>query len=215
MYDKNPRSWHLRIREIVDPLNKSVHSVTGVSPFKAVFGIPAAKINDSIILDKSTEARKREQLYKLIRKRTLKSKMSYSKEHEWPSLAKGEHVIIKYTNSKSERERPGVVHVDSDSTNPRVEVYFADNPPKLKYLGIHKGHIFKRIEPLEPVLSPGEIHNYFKTRSDSVCGTVGDRLDYQLPLLQDVESVPVESNTETSIVQRPKRKRKAPQRLQL
>ena len=215
MFDKNPRSWHLRMRDIIDPLNKSVHSVTGVSPYKLVFGIPAASINDSKILDKSSEARKREQLYKLVRRRTLKSKMSYSKEHRWPSLIKGEQVIVKYTNNKSEKERPGVVHIDSGSENPRVEIHFPDNPPKFKYLGIHKGHIFKRMEPLEPLITPGEIQNYFRPPESSVCGTVGDGLIYQLPLVQHAEREFDTCDTRNSTPKRPKRTRKAPDRLQV
>ena len=103
------------------------------------------------ILDKSNEARKREQLYKMIRARIIKSKSNYSKEHRWPELEKGEEIIVKYTNSKSERERNGVVQEDSGTNNPRAEIYFPDNPPKYKVLGIHKGHILKRLKPAPPL----------------------------------------------------------------
>ena len=74
--------------------------MTGVSPYKVIFGIPGASINDTVIRDKSAEARKREQLYKTVRSRTIKSKSTYSAEHTWPSLRKGESVIegqLSYT----------------------------------------------------------------------------------------------------------------------
>ena len=153
MVGKNPRSWHLYIGDMLDPINKSVHGTTGVSPYKVIFGIPASKINNEIILDKSAESRKREQLYKLVRQRTIKSKMTYSKDHTWPMLDKGESIIVKYTNSRYEKERPGVVHEFSGADTPRVMVYFENNPPKIKILGIHKGHVWKRIEPLEPLIN--------------------------------------------------------------
>ena len=86
MFGKNPRSWHNFIGNMIDPLNKSVSTVTGVSPYRAVFGIPAPKINDCVIRDNSEEARKRERLYKMIRKRTIDSKLTYSKEHKWPTI---------------------------------------------------------------------------------------------------------------------------------
>ena len=151
MHGKNPRSWHTRIGDIVDPLNKAVHSVTGVSPYKVIFGVPACRINNVKIEDKSSEARKREQLYKMIRSRIITSKSTYSKDHTWPPLEAGEPVIVKYTNSKYEKERHGTVQDSSGPQNPRAEIYFPDNPPKYKTLGIHKGHIYKRIEPLPPL----------------------------------------------------------------
>ena len=153
MHGKNPRSWHSHIGEIVDPLNKAVHSVTGVSPYKVLHGVPASTINNFKIQDKSSESRKREQMYKMIRNRIIASKCTYSKEHTWPSLEIDEPVIVKYTNSKNEKERHGTVSERSGPENPRVEVYFPDNPPKYKTLGIHKGHIYKRIEPLPPLFS--------------------------------------------------------------
>ena len=154
MYNKNPRSWHTKIGDVVDPINKAVHSVTGMSPYKIVFGIPGARINNQKITDKSAEARKREQMYKMVRQRIITSKSKYSKDHEWPPLEKGEAVIVKYTDSKYEKERHGTVHIDSGSDSPRAEVYFPNNPPKYKVLGIHKGHIYKRLEPKEALYPP-------------------------------------------------------------
>ena len=151
MQGKNARAWHNHIGDVIDPINKAVHSVTGVSPFKTVFGIPASRINNLKIEDKSSEARKREQLYKMIRSRIIKSKSTYSKDHQWPVLEANEQVIVKYTNSKYETERHGKVQERSGPENPRAEIYFPDNPPKYKTLGIHKGHIYKRIEPLPPL----------------------------------------------------------------
>ena len=84
MYQKNPRWWHSRIGDVVDPLNKAVYSVTGMSPYKIVFGIPGARINYHKITDKSAEARKRDQTYKKVRQRTISSKSKYSKDHDWP-----------------------------------------------------------------------------------------------------------------------------------
>ena len=227
MFGKNNRKWHLAIGDIIDPLNKSVNCTTGVSPHKAVFGIPAPKINNEIILDKSKEARKREQLYKMIRARTIASKSTYSKNHKWPVLEQGEDVIVKYTNSRYETEKPGKICVRSDELNPRAEVYFENNPAKFKVLGIHKGNIYKRIKPRTPLLK--DIND--DTKKSNIREIENDCLDKQIvdpPLdFQDKtdskdianKSPDTENKTDATIVKeniqptRTKRTRKVPDRL--
>ena len=204
MFGKNPRAWHLHVREIVDPLNKSVHSVTRCSPHKVVFGVSGQTIGRTSVKDKSDEFKKRNQLYRMIRGRILASKSTYSSEHKWPSLFKNENVIVKYTDSKNEKERFGIVKEFSNSENPRAEIHFPENPPKFRNLGIHKGHIFRRVAPLPPFVSHSE--NEPKEKEDKHRNVDSVK---SIPLIQN------ETGDETSIVKksRPQRNRRAPNRL--
>ena len=228
MFDKNNRRWHLNIGDVVDPLNKSVNNTTGVSPHKAVFGIPAPKINNESILDKSQEARKREQLYKMIRARTIAKKSTYSKDHTWPVLEEGEDIIVKYTNSRYEKERPGKVHVRSDETNPRAEVYFENNPPKFRILGIHKGNIYKRVQPLKPLIENNivdkkdsnlqleEGDNYEEMIFEPPIDFTDDNVDKNDNKTRSPETIenPIEPMETTPVIYtRAKRLRKVPDRL--
>ena len=106
---------------------------------------------------------------------------------------------MKYTNSKSEKERPGVVQEFSGTGSPRVEVHFPDNPPKFKHLGIHKGHIFKRVTPLEPIVITNATSKVSESQKKSIS--------------QPVAKSTTESD-ETCKESRPKRMRKAPERLE-
>ena len=150
----------------------------------------------------------------MIRERILKSKSTYSDSHVWPVLNKGENIIVKYTDSKSERERYGIVEELSNRENPRVEVYFPDNPPKCKILGIHKGHVYKRISPVESVLD-----RLVQPRKDQgpIAGTVvatpQEAIDPD-PILGSTETEPQLVVEKDPAPARPSRVRKAPVRLQ-
>ena len=150
MYNKNPRQWHHSVNQIIDPLNKAPNSITKVSPYKAMFGIPPQKISHIEVSGNSKECKERKQLYKMIYERTKKARLGYGDYHKWPRLEKGEEVIVKYSGARNAKEKIGEVMELSDESNPRVNVFFPDSI-KCPELGIHKGMIYKRSKAVEPL----------------------------------------------------------------
>ena len=147
MSSENPRSWHMRMPQIIDPLNKSVHGVTKMSPYKIIFGVAPSEICGKEIQVSDEEQKHRLKMHKLARDRTIAAKKKYSKDFKWPIVEKGQEIIVKYTDSRLEKERQGIALETSNSDNPRVEVHFPDNPPAKQNMGIHKGHIYMTKDP--------------------------------------------------------------------
>ena len=147
MFNQNPRSWHTMLNKIIDPLNKAPNAITGVSPYKVVFGIPPIKIAERQIPGNTDEIKRRNQLYQMVYEKTKEHRKSYSSDHKWPILQPGEEVIIKYQGGKKGKEKHGVVLEYSGEDSPRVDVK-CEGDKKCSQLGIHKGQIYKRKVPL-------------------------------------------------------------------
>lgn len=171
MFEKNPKSWHVHLNKIIDPINKVPNKVTGVSPYKCIFGVSPLKINGTEIEENTKADKARNLLFKAIRRKTIDSKESYSKNHDWPILQEGQEVVIKYSGGKKGKEKPGVVLAFSGKENPRVDVFFDQNK-KCKEMGIHKGMIYLRQEVLPPLFeaalleSPEMPHFSVETKAD-------------------------------------------------
>ena len=150
MHLKNPRQWHQYLQDIIDPLNKAPNRVTGVSPYKIIFGIPPQKIGQVKVQGETTECKARKKLYQMVYERSRKARLGYSVEVEWPILEKDEEVIVKYSGAKDAKEHEGTVIKYSGPENPRVDVFFPSNR-KSPELGIHKGMIYKRSPPIPPL----------------------------------------------------------------
>ena len=119
-------------------------------------------------------------------------------------------------------------------TRKSFEIYFPDNPPKFKQLGIHKGHIYKRLEPLPPlynidrkleVKKPEEQ----KTKEGNILENSKGQPDHhkidRIPKIFNMDQIPILAEPEKPVKKTPvnlpstpivrsKRTRRAPDRLQ-